>query len=51
MGVKGSWSRVKNHEAYRVNLEEIMAREKKRRERLERAMEVTGGRVKRTKKA
>lgn len=46
MGIKGSWSRVKNHEDYRANLEAIQAAEKERRARLEHALEVTGGRLK-----
>ena len=51
MGVKGSWSRVKDQVRYGANLDEILANEKKRRreiqaERLRHALEVTGGRVK-----
>jgi hypothetical protein len=49
MGIKGSWSRVKDHEAYRLNMEAVEAYEKKRRARLERAVAVTGGKVKRSK--
>jgi len=43
MGHKGSWSRVKDHEAYRATLEAIHEREKKRP--LELAARITGGRL------
>ena len=46
MGVKGSWSRVEDRDAYWANMEAIQANEKRRRERMERALAVTGGRVK-----
>ncbi len=43
MGVKGSWSRVKDRDRYAANLAAIQARSKK--ERLARALEVTAGKV------
>lgn len=51
MGVKGSWSRVKDRKAYGAAMEAIQADSKKRRavekDRMERALEITGGKVKR----
>jgi hypothetical protein len=42
MSVKGSWSRVKDRESYGRTLDEIRAREKRRRARLERERERAG---------
>ena len=46
MGVKGSWSRVQDQKTFGDTLDAIQEAEKKRRARMARALEVTGGKVK-----
>ena len=46
MSIKGDWSRVKDQKAYGDTLDAVQAAEKLKRDRMARALLVTGGKIK-----